>query len=264
MPTLSEYAAAREAQLARLVERLRADGRFVAAWLYGSYGRGEQDAWSDLDVAIVVAEAHAATLCARPWQVGAGTTRERLALYRWLGEPAFIHENHHNALPGGTGAVVYYTDASQVDWFLMPQSQAVRPMPSLVLFDTVGFPPQTPRVETLAERQHRLGERVAFFWMMAAVTVKYMRRGDLVASHTFRSGLHEIVREVERLLAGEAAVYRKGPRVPLHTAEAAHAQAIRDVCGQMLALMPQVAALGGVVPDDPMAVVETLLTLENR
>lgn len=46
----------RERLLAEITEYLRNDERFVAAWLAGSYGRGEQTWQSDLDIHVVVAE----------------------------------------------------------------------------------------------------------------------------------------------------------------------------------------------------------------
>ena len=47
---LKTRAAERDALLARAVERLQADARVGAAWLFGSLGRGEEDALSDLDL----------------------------------------------------------------------------------------------------------------------------------------------------------------------------------------------------------------------
>ena len=48
--THAEYAQARERLLERIAAGLAADRRFMAAWLSGSYGRGEQDAVSDIDL----------------------------------------------------------------------------------------------------------------------------------------------------------------------------------------------------------------------
>jgi hypothetical protein len=45
--------AAGQLLLSRLVELLRAEPLVLAAWLYGSHGRGEADAYSDLDVWVV-------------------------------------------------------------------------------------------------------------------------------------------------------------------------------------------------------------------
>ena len=51
----SAHAALRDDLLRQTVAALAEDGRFVAAWLAGSFGRGEADAYSDLDLVAVVA-----------------------------------------------------------------------------------------------------------------------------------------------------------------------------------------------------------------
>ena len=48
----------RPAAYDRQAEDLEADARVAAAWLTGSIGRGEDDAWSDLDLHIAVYEQH--------------------------------------------------------------------------------------------------------------------------------------------------------------------------------------------------------------
>ncbi|GHO51341.1 hypothetical protein KSX_95040 [Ktedonospora formicarum] len=87
---------ARERLLAEITESLHNDERFVAAWLAGSYGRGEQTWLSDLDLHVVIAEAYSETLCATPWPYGAGTTEERLALFQQFGTPSLLFEAHSN------------------------------------------------------------------------------------------------------------------------------------------------------------------------
>src|SRR5690349_1264163 len=56
--TLGDLAAMRDAILARIVEKAATDERVVAAWLTGSFGRGEDDAWSDLDLHFAIEDAH--------------------------------------------------------------------------------------------------------------------------------------------------------------------------------------------------------------
>ncbi len=75
--TRTKYVQAREALLTHITETLKRDKRFVAAWLAGSYGRGEQTWSSDLDLHVVVADDYSELLCAQPWSTGAKTTEER-------------------------------------------------------------------------------------------------------------------------------------------------------------------------------------------
>ncbi len=48
--SLLTYEAERAALLETIVQHARADARVVAGWLFGSLGRGDGDALSDLDV----------------------------------------------------------------------------------------------------------------------------------------------------------------------------------------------------------------------
>ena len=53
---MSQATDAQRALAARLAEVLAADARVDAAWLSGSFGKGEGDCWSDIDVIAVVDE----------------------------------------------------------------------------------------------------------------------------------------------------------------------------------------------------------------
>lgn len=117
----------RDAFLQRVLDDLQADARFVAAWLAGSFGRDEADLISDLDLHVVVTDDCAAPLLIKPKMVWANTTPERMALFRRYGEPAILHENHHNAICEGTFTYCEYADLVKVDWTLMAQSKALRP-----------------------------------------------------------------------------------------------------------------------------------------
>jgi hypothetical protein len=264
--TLTDYAAARESLLAEILTFLTNDGRFVAAWLTGSLGRGEEDAVSDLDLNVVVADSYAEKLCARPWQVGTGTTDERLALVSRFGRPTVIHENHHNAPEGGSFTFILYAEtALMVDWILVPQAQAKRPQESRLLFDKAGIATQSLAApESLEQRMERASERVTFFWMMAAVAVKYLVRQDQVRFHIILDCLHGLVRSVKRLVTGEVSRYQRGSLVGLATTQGEQVGRVRRICGQMLDLMSEVENLGGSVPSSPMLAIETLLGLAEQ
>jgi predicted nucleotidyltransferase len=177
---IDNYSLQREKILAQIVERLVQDERFVAAWLAGSFARHEQDALSDLDLTIVVSDLYSENLCARPWQVSARTTKERYELFSLFGQPVIIHENNNNAPEGGTFTFVMYAESAvMIDWILRPQSTARRPSESILLWDNAGIPMSLPiEPDPLAKRIEEASEKVAFFWMMAAITVKYIFRGD--------------------------------------------------------------------------------------
>lgn len=260
------YQREREKLLAQVTTVLAGDERFAAAWLTGSYARNEADAFSDLDLTVVVTEPYTETLCARPWQKAAQTTPERLALFRQFGEPAVIHENNHNAPEGGTFTfVLYQTTALVVDWTLLPEQQATRPRSSLLLFDKTDIPlDPLPAPVSLAERAASASEIVGFFWMMAAVTAKYLARRDAVFVITWLEVLQELVAEVERLVQDRPLVYRRGSRTQFAATLEAQQQLLLNLCHQMEALVPQVAALGGHVSPSPVATIRTLLQLRDK
>ena len=260
---LATYAAARDALLAEIVRVLSADDRFVAAWLGGSFGRGEGDAVSDLDLTLVVTDAQRDQLCARPWMVGAGTTAKRLAVIRQFGEPAVIHENHLNAPEGGSFTFTLYAgSALMVDWIFVPRSDARQPPGARVLFARASLPAQSP--STIASRPQRMAaasERVSFFWMMAAVTAKRRVRGDVVGFHVLLDMVQGVADEIGRMVSGEPYGQRSRPAIGLALDPEAQAQALRAVCAQVLSLMPDVERLGGHVPPSPMEEIEALLRL---
>ncbi len=262
-PRLSDYAAARTALLDNIVRTLSADARFVAGWLSGSFGRGEGDAVSDLDLTLVVTDSQRDQLCARPWMVGAGTTAKRLAVLQQFGEPAVIHENHFNAPEGGSFTFTLYAgSALMVDWVFVPLSDARRPAQAQLLFSKADVPIQA--LPTLAGRPQRMAaasERVSFFWMMAAITTKCRVRGDTVSFLTYLDGLHQVAAEIDRMVSGAPFGQSPRPSVDLALGLDEQAQVLRAVCAQVLALMPAVERLGGHVPPSPMGEIEALLSL---
>jgi hypothetical protein len=254
------YLSQREKILGRIVGTMSKDERFVAAWLTGSFARREQDALSDLDLIIVVSDPLSKSLCARPWQISARTTRERYDLFSIFGQPAILHENNYNAPEGGTFTFVMYAEtAIVIDWILRPQSTARRPSESILLWDNAGIPMSLPaKPDPIAKRIEEASEKVAFFWMMAAITVKYIIRGDSVFVNTWLEELHKLVYEVERRITGETWRYKRGSFSVLESTPQGQLSALRRLSEQMAELMPEVRRLGDYVPAAPMATIEIL------
>jgi hypothetical protein len=259
------HAALRAELLDRIVTTLQADERFVAAWLIGSFGRGEEDAYSDLDLVAVVDTPFADILCARPWRSAGRTTPERLMLIRQFGAPIIVHEAHVNAPEGGTHTNVLYDTSARLDLNLVPLGRARRPMESRLLFEKVNItvePPVMP--ETLEQRRESAAQAIALFWIMAEGTAKYRLRGWDVAVQAMLTALREHVERARRLIAGEPPRFRRyAPAMSLAATPAAQAAAVRALCDEMEALMPEVVRLGGEVPQGARAQVERWLAVQS-
>jgi hypothetical protein len=231
----TSYVQAREVLLAHIATTLKQDQRFLAAWLAGSYARGEQQWFSDLDLHVVVADAYSAV----------------------------IYEVHANNQVGGTFTYVLYQESAiNVDWMLIPQSLAHQEHPSLLLFSHVALP-EPPALEPPSREEcaERASLQVGFFWMIAASNVQNFLLGDLVQFHTLLRWLEDSIRETRAALCGEQSHFTKASRIELSCSREKQIATLRSLCAEMESLVPQVIALGGDVPASPRSVVERRLAL---
>jgi len=257
------FAQKREQMLTTLTEMLRNDERFVAAWLAGSYGRGEQTVGSDLDLHVVVADAYSEVLCAKPWEAGAKTTPERLALFSQIEAPSFAGDVHQNNQLGGTFTYVAYLESAlNVDWMLTPQHAAHQLPDTRMLFDKVGLtaaPPAEP--ETLEERAERASSQVGWFWLDACENARNLLAGNLCEFHEMYTWMVNHVREVRAALRGEQVRWISNTHSRVYATREEQVAALRALCDEMEMLMPEVVRLGGYVPKNPRVVVEKRLAL---
>lgn len=261
------YTQARTDLLERITRSLREDERFVAAWLAGSFGRGEQTWLSDLDLHVVVADAFSESLCAAPWPIGAKTTPERLALFRQFGTPGLVFERtaHANKIDGILTNVVYQESAQSVDWMLIPQAKAYREQPSLLLFDKAGLPEApTPEPESPEQLAERASMNVGFFWIIACGDARLLAAGQTLLFYSYLLELEGTLREVQAALRGERAHYKKYTDLQVSSVHEQQVAALRHLCDEMERLMPQVVQLGGNVPASPRAIVEMRLALSSE
>ena len=262
---LEAYRQSREALLRQITEKLSSDERLVAAWLGGSYSRNEADEVSDLDLNVVVTDSHSKLLCNRQEQVSQETTAERLAIFRRFGQPALIHENNNNAPKDGTFTFVLYAgSALMIDWIFMPQRNAARPYQSALLFDKGNIPISSPTgPEELEESKKFVAEQLAFFWMMAAITVKYIIRNDSVFVAHWLEELHRINAEIERRIDRHPRQYQRGSLSQLQSTPLQQIKTIHQLCKRMQIIASQVEQFSGVVLALPIAEIESLLSLAD-
>jgi hypothetical protein len=265
---LHAYRQSRDDLLTRIVADLSNDERFIAAWLTGSSSRNDADDVSDLDIHLVVAQPYHGRLCARQDQVSPGTTSERLELFSKFGKPALIHENNHNAPENGTFTFVLYSgSALMIDWVLRPQQNAERPHQSLLLFDKGNLPVSAPPgPEEKEESKKTVAEQWAFFWMMTAITVKYIIREDLVFVQEWLEHLHAMVRETERRIQRIPwqDAYVRGAVSKLQPTREKQIESLKQLCRRMQELKPRVAEFIGSEPFMPVTEIEILFSLTQN
>jgi len=190
---LREHRKDRDTLLASLTASLQNDPRVRAAWLWGSFGRGEADDLSDLDPWIIVADEFVG-------EMGAGLKcfAEQTGNYITGGEAP------RNGPPGGGFFSSLHAGRHgllHLDCYWQPQS-AVNAIPErAVLFDRLSEPMTPPPVTSLPEKtpvlteeQERIEDGIGFAWLMFSIAAKTLARypdSDMSLMMYPRPGLEE-------------------------------------------------------------------------
>lgn len=263
---LNDYRQGREVLLTSIITELSGDERCVAAWLTGSYARNDADEVSDLDITVLIAEPYSDILCARQEQVSHQTTPERLAFFSRFGRPALIHENNHNAPEGGTFTFVMYAESEvMVDWVLVPLPKARRPYSSRLLFEKASvLISSPPEPEELEQSRKYVAEQWAFFWMMAAITIKYIIRGDSVFVTNWLEELHRIHAEIERRIKRLPLQYKRGSRSQFQATREKQIESLRELIMRMQELQPEIIKFTESELVAPISEIEFLFSLADR
>ena len=234
----------RDALLAQITAQLQQDPRIVAAWAHGSIGRGETDDFSDIDLFVVVADAHLETVMA-----------ERQAFAASLPGLLYAAEAPQNRPPGGAYLGTAYDGADgphQVDWYWQRQSAAAIPPRVRLLFDRVNLPPTEtplwwdyqPVPDETPEAQAT--RRVSLFWLMLLVTAKYAARTpneDQMGLWRFALVSRDDVREFLNLPPSV-----RWEDLPPHPAPADKLRILREGIAEMETLMAQLEKRGLPMP----------------
>ncbi|HEV2124267.1 MAG TPA: nucleotidyltransferase domain-containing protein [Chloroflexota bacterium] len=274
----AERLARRGAEHDALLERVRAllesDDRVAAAWLFGSRGRGDADALSDVDLVVVAHEEHLEAL-----------KRERRDIVARLGAPLLIQDLPSNAPPGGAYLLVLYpgeTGPLHMDWYWRGLSGAVVPHDACLLIRRSGVTvPREPlsAAATATEEAIDIARSVIFFWAMAPIAAKYLARQcpaeafDLLRMLT---NALDRVRQAAECDAEYRANNQPGERwrgmLTVDLRE--QSRTLRHLCTEMEALLPRIGPLhpiaGHVTPETPQYVlrfidlVESLIMCDRR
>lgn len=242
-PFLQTREAERNALLQRIQRAIEKDERIVAAWLFGSLGRGEADALSDIDIFVVASDDHIKAIIT-----------ERHEFMARLGQLALIQEAPNNAPPEGAYNMALYAGQygpQQVDWYWQAQSAACIPQQAIVLLDRIGLPrSEEPTVFGSRPGPERtpleaLNHAVDFFWIMLLITAKYAARSP----EENRMGLLKYalnsLRQVQEFVGVPLCAVSEETPVP---SPAAKLSLLRDLAAQMEILMPAVEKAGGKIP----------------
>lgn len=258
---LESYRKRRESLLTEIIEKLSNDQRFVAAWLAGSLSRNDADSFSDIDLRVVVSDEFSPVLCERLEQVSAQTSPARYALFSQFGIPSLIHENNNNAPAGGTFTFVLYRESAvMIDWILVPYLKAARPIQSRLLFEKIPIPISSqPEPEDIEQSRAAVAEQYAFFWMMTAVTIKYIYRDDGVFAAEWIEHLYNLIHEIQRRLDRKPWAYTRGSLSKLHSTREKQLESIRELCTRMLELQARISEFTGSEPLAPISEINQLM-----
>ena len=234
---LENHCQQRDQWLAQTTSIIQADPRVVAAWLFGSLGRGDADELSDIDLFVIVEdEAHEAV------------ERNRTEFMAQVDEPLLILEAPQNWPPGGVYSMALYPGSEgphQVDWYWVRRSAAVIPSETILLFDRIGLPHKdSPTLFDYAPVPERpitevMRQEVNLFWVMLLIGAKYLARDE--GGFWFRDIYEKIARFADQPLPACITT-------PMPEARTAQLALMRQAAEAMTDLMPLVAEQGCTVP----------------
>lgn len=157
--------------LERLVTASRTDSRVKSCWLGGSLGRGESDAWSDLDIHVMVSEVdyHSFSETAYQLLLGADTP-----LMHWRGAATERFSHWFAFFDNGTSVdLVVHNAAHGAVFFSYPIRMVFGDEPE------AAPEPELPPMR-MPKRQGEVRQRVFGFWLSVSYAAKYIARGNLV------------------------------------------------------------------------------------
>ncbi|MBA3378560.1 MAG: nucleotidyltransferase domain-containing protein [Chloroflexia bacterium] len=203
------YCRERDCLLSWIVNALRSDETVVAAWLGGSFGRGNADDLSDIDLWVVVEDDQINAIAAAP-----------SAFVRALVRTIMEIEAPGNAPSGGAYLLTWIDGASgpqQVDWYVQSASKAVRPANTALLFERQPIPVGYPREMMSPEAMRAaLNDAVRDSLLMAFIATKHARRGDPWTTASQLMHLAACIGTVEWLLEhGTSPAFDDRARSPL-------------------------------------------------
>jgi hypothetical protein len=160
---------------------------------------------------------------------------------------------------------MYAESKVTVDWVLVPLRKAQRPYSSRLLFEKANIsvsPPLEP--EPLEQSKKYIVEQWAFFWMMTAITIKYILRGDSVFVTTWLEELHHIIYELERRVQRLPFQYKRGSFSQFQPTREKQIESLRQLIARMQELKPKITEFTKTDLIAPLAEIEFLFSLADE
>ena len=256
----------RDRLLSNLMTLLAGDDRVRAAWLSGSFGRGTEDDWSDLDVHVAGADDAFETWLA-----------ERPSLYRRIGDPLLVRPDKPSNAGSGPYQGVIFPGPVCLDFNVHPASTARPGIDCRIQFDQLPLPEREPPLIAPAARSTHITDTLGFFWAMTTIALKYVARGN---SHRAVSQLDlllgayakvwRLVHNPDRMEAGgahwlhpahDAELVARLPRLGETIRRGDILDAISTLMREVDAITPGCIGLGAIVPTDVAAATRHLRDL---
>lgn len=255
---LQAYRAERDDLHRRIRDVLADDPQVRAGWLWGSFGRGDQDALSDLDLWLAVGDADLAAIAGRPQDYVAA-----------CGTPLITVAAPQNAPERGAYLLAIYAGQHgphQVDWYWQAESAARVPAATTPFLERAALPRTeaaplfpggaAPERDALEQR----GQTISFFWAMALIAAKKIARNPAQAQRPLLAFVHA------QLAAAQTGLAAAAPLPP--GADSADPLAklavLRQLAASMAELRPAATASGIAVPAAIEAQAERYFALIER
>lgn len=203
---IRQRAEARRLWLERALSRWQATPDIVAVWLWGSGGRGIDDALSDWDIFLAWSDAGQVAVIDHGW-------------FQQFGEVLWWQEDPYNApLDGRYIAVGYPAPFTPlpVDWYLEPASSARigadtrvllerSPLPRAAVETFQLFPTVADETEYVlpVDPVERVQHQLEWFWFMFIPMAKWAARDDRVRIEGQLDGLNRVVADAVGLVGGQ-------------------------------------------------------------
>ncbi|MEZ4711586.1 MAG: nucleotidyltransferase domain-containing protein [Caldilineaceae bacterium] len=256
--------------LNRAIALAQNDPRVRAAWLFGSGYRDDADAFSDIDLWMVVDDEHIDDI-----------VTERHAYVTQIGQPLLTLDVPGNAPVGGGYLMLQYPGShgpQQLDWYWQPRANAAIPDDARVLFDhsamerkagarSTDFSYLTQRILPPMPQEERstaqkLLYELTFLWCMALIAAKDIARRDTEGAGWMLQYVAQMLTKARALLPmDDLPTWMMEPIEPTSLSSLDAMRHLRHLHQAAAALIPHLLAQGGQWPAQLVSEIDKFFAL---